>query len=163
MLYLLVQCMCTLCVWRTLKGSKDVFAADLDHRSPSGPLRSAIVDSSGREINSNRYIALQAAVVLRSHPGTTIVTDSVTSNGLTKFITDLGGKHFRWVAAWEGVSISGILGEILSDVGGCISCLHFWRGDSRFSKESWHQGPHLFTHHHLCFRVEACCHAVGHT
>lgn len=39
---------------------------------------------------------LQAAVVLREHPGTTVVTDSVTSNGLTQFITSLGGKHFRW-------------------------------------------------------------------
>ena len=31
----------------------------------------------------------------RKYPGTTIVTDSVTSNGLTTFIEQLGGKHFR--------------------------------------------------------------------
>ena len=31
----------------------------------------------------------------RKYPGTTIVTDSVTSNGLTAFIESLGGKHFR--------------------------------------------------------------------
>ncbi len=37
----------------------------------------------------------QSAIILRDHPGTTIVTDSVTSNGLTKFIDGLGGKHFR--------------------------------------------------------------------
>ena len=57
--------------------------------------RCAIVDAAGREINSNRFIALMAAVVLREHPGTTIVTDSVTSNGLADFIEQLGGKHLR--------------------------------------------------------------------
>lgn len=53
------------------------------------------MDGSGREINSNRFIALMAAVVLRQHPGSTVVTDSVTSNGLTDFIEGLGGKHMR--------------------------------------------------------------------
>ena len=36
-------------------------------------------------------------MTLREHPGTTVVTDSVTSNGLTDFITALGGKHLRCV------------------------------------------------------------------
>ena len=36
-----------------------------------------------------------SAITLREHPGSTIVTDSVTSNGLTDFITKLGGKHLR--------------------------------------------------------------------
>jgi phosphomannomutase len=54
------------------------------------------VDRTGREINSNRFIALMAAVVLREHPGSTVVTDSVTSNGLTSFISKLGGKHLRY-------------------------------------------------------------------
>ncbi len=53
------------------------------------------MDGSGREINSNRFIALMSAVVLRQHPGSTVVTDSVTSNGLTDFIEGLGGKHMR--------------------------------------------------------------------
>ncbi|KAJ9159934.1 hypothetical protein P3X46_025384 [Hevea brasiliensis] len=47
---------------------------------------SAAVDSTGREFNRNRLIALMSAVVLDEHPGTTIVTDSVTSDGLTTFI-----------------------------------------------------------------------------
>jgi hypothetical protein len=51
----------------------------------------------GNPINSNRFIALMSAIVLRDHPGTTIVTDSVTSNGLTTFIEGLGGKHCRRV------------------------------------------------------------------
>ena len=36
-----------------------------------------------------------STIVLKDHPGTTIVTDSVTSNGLTEFIEKLGGKHCR--------------------------------------------------------------------
>ncbi|MEW5302157.1 MAG: hypothetical protein WDW36_004965 [Sanguina aurantia] len=91
-------------------GSRAVLAAqaDLGIVFDTDVDRSAIVDSSGREINSNRYIALQAAVVLRSHPGTTIVTDSVTSNGLTKFITDLGGKHFRYKRGYKNVIGKGV-------------------------------------------------------
>jgi phosphomannomutase len=40
-------------------------------------------------------IALLAAITLREYPGTTIVTDSVTSDGLAAFIEGLGGKHLR--------------------------------------------------------------------
>ena len=40
-------------------------------------------------------IALISAIVLRDHPGTTVVTDSVTSNGLNDFIESKGGKHYR--------------------------------------------------------------------
>ena len=59
--------------------------------------RSGVVDESGFAINSNRMIALMSAITLREHPGSTIVTDSVTSNGLADFIESRGGKHFRWV------------------------------------------------------------------
>eukprot|EP00199_Chlamydomonas_sp_CCMP681_P000346 CAMPEP_0119109666 /NCGR_PEP_ID=MMETSP1180-20130426/21825_1 /TAXON_ID=3052 ORGANISM="Chlamydomonas cf sp, Strain CCMP681" /NCGR_SAMPLE_ID=MMETSP1180 /ASSEMBLY_ACC=CAM_ASM_000741 /LENGTH=590 /DNA_ID=CAMNT_0007095541 /DNA_START=19 /DNA_END=1791 /DNA_ORIENTATION=- len=70
--------------------------------------RSGIVDSAGKEINSNRFIALMAAVVLREHPGTTVVTDSVTSNGLTEFITALGGQHVRFKRGYKNVINKGI-------------------------------------------------------
>lgn len=46
----------------------------------------AAVDSSGSEINRNRLIALMSTNVIEEHPRTTIVTDSVTSDGLTTFI-----------------------------------------------------------------------------
>eukprot|EP00200_Dunaliella_tertiolecta_P007129 CAMPEP_0202373016 /NCGR_PEP_ID=MMETSP1127-20130417/4110_1 /ASSEMBLY_ACC=CAM_ASM_000462 /TAXON_ID=3047 /ORGANISM="Dunaliella tertiolecta, Strain CCMP1320" /LENGTH=628 /DNA_ID=CAMNT_0048969755 /DNA_START=3126 /DNA_END=5012 /DNA_ORIENTATION=+ len=72
-----------------------VFDTDVD--------RSAIVDRNGREINSNRFIALMSAVILREHPGTTIVTDSVTSNGLADFIAALGGKHLRFKRGYKNV------------------------------------------------------------
>lgn len=44
--------------------------------------RSGVVDKNGEAINRNRLIAFLATVVLRDSPGTTIVTDSTTSNGL---------------------------------------------------------------------------------
>ncbi|KIY92822.1 hypothetical protein MNEG_15141 [Monoraphidium neglectum] len=70
--------------------------------------RSGIVDSMGNPINSNRFIALMAAITLRDHPGTTIVTDSVTSNGLTDFIASLGGKHFRYKRGYRNVINKGV-------------------------------------------------------
>ncbi|MBS0001872.1 MAG: phosphomannomutase/phosphoglucomutase [Thioalkalivibrio sp.] len=66
--------------------------------------RAAAMDGSGREINRNRLVALAAAVVLREHPGTTIVTDSVTSDGLTEFIEEgLGGVHHRFRRGYRNV------------------------------------------------------------
>ncbi|MCI30916.1 phosphoglucosamine mutase, partial [Trifolium medium] len=45
-----------------------------------------------------------AAIVLEEHPGTTIVTDSVTSDGLTTFIEKkLGGKHHRFKRGYKNV------------------------------------------------------------
>ena len=59
--------------------------------------RAALVDGGGMEINRNRMIAMIAALMLREHPGCTIVTDSVTSQGLKKFIADRGGVHHRFM------------------------------------------------------------------
>lgn len=77
-----------------------VFDTDVD--------RSAVVASDGTPINSNRYIALMAFIALREHPGTTVVTDSVTSNALTDFINGLGGKHFRYMRGYKNVINKGI-------------------------------------------------------
>ena len=44
----------------------------------------------------------------RKYPGTTIVTDSVTSNGLTEFIDSLGGKHFRYKRGYKNVINQGV-------------------------------------------------------
>lgn len=55
-----------------------VFDTDVD--------RSAVVAADGSEVNRNRLIAALSAIVLEEHPGSTIVTDSVTSTGLAKFI-----------------------------------------------------------------------------
>lgn len=71
-----------------------IFDTDVD--------RAGAVDSTGREINRNRLIALIAATLLHDCPGT-IVTDSVTSDGLTKFIVNLGGKHVRFKRGYKNV------------------------------------------------------------
>ena len=72
-----------------------IFDTDVD--------RVAAVDANGKELNRNRAIALIAAIVLKEHPGSTIVTDSITSDGLTQFIEDLGGKHHRFKRGYKNV------------------------------------------------------------
>ncbi|KAM1069180.1 hypothetical protein EV1_001045 [Malus domestica] len=89
---------------------KAITQAVLDNKADLGIIfdtdvdRSAAVDSTGLEFNRNRLIALMSAIVLEEHPGTTIVTDSVTSDGLTTFIEKkLGGKHHRFKRGYKNV------------------------------------------------------------
>ena len=71
-----------------------IFDTDVD--------RAGAVDKNGEEINRNRLIALISAILLAEKPGT-IVTDSVTSDGLTKFIQARGGKHLRFKRGYKNV------------------------------------------------------------
>ena len=72
-----------------------IFDTDVD--------RAGAVDKNGEEINRNRLIALIAAILLEEHPGATIVTDSVTSDGLAQFIAAHGGKHCRYKRGYKNV------------------------------------------------------------
>ena len=72
-----------------------IFDTDVD--------RAGAVLSDGSELNRNRLIAMLAAILLREHPGTTIVTDSITSTGLAKFIEDKGGVHHRFKRGYRNV------------------------------------------------------------
>jgi phosphomannomutase len=73
-----------------------IFDTDVD--------RAALVDNTGRPINRNALIALSSAMVLQEHPGSTIVTDSITSDGLARFIQDdLGGRHHRFQRGYKNV------------------------------------------------------------
>ena len=73
-----------------------IFDTDVD--------RAACVDPDGVEINRNRLVALAAAIALEKEPGSTIVTDSVTSAGLKTFIEEtLGGKHHRFKRGYKNV------------------------------------------------------------
>lgn len=73
-----------------------IFDTDVD--------RSAIVDAKGNPVNRNALIALISAVILKEHPGSTIVTDSITSDGLTAFIEKvLKGKHHRFKRGYKNV------------------------------------------------------------
>lgn len=72
-----------------------IFDTDVD--------RSAIVDEKGDAINRNGFIAFIASILLETYPGTTIVTDSVTSTGLTEYIESIGGKHHRFKRGYKNV------------------------------------------------------------
>lgn len=65
--------------------------------------RAAVVDSKGNEINRNRLIALIARILLEEQKGITVVTDSVTSTGLTDFIAAHGGTHYRYKRGYRNV------------------------------------------------------------
>lgn len=65
--------------------------------------RVGCIGRGGVPLNRNRLIALCAAIVLEDCPGGTIVTDSVTSDGLTRFISDLGGRHLRYKRGYQHV------------------------------------------------------------
>lgn len=77
-----------------------IFDTDVD--------RSAIVLRNGEPVNRNALIALIAAVVLKEHPGSTVVTDSVTSDGLADFIRQHGGRHHRFRRGYKNVIDEGL-------------------------------------------------------
>lgn len=77
-----------------------VFDTDVD--------RSGVVDKDGNPINGDKLIALMASIVLKEHPGSTIVTDARTSLALTKFITDRGGQHCLYRVGYRNVIDKGV-------------------------------------------------------
>lgn len=73
-----------------------IFDTDVD--------RAAAVDSKGREIARNRIVALAATFAKEKSPGTTVVTDSVTSTQLHDFIENqLGLTHHRFKRGYRNV------------------------------------------------------------
>lgn len=73
-----------------------IFDTDVD--------RASCVDEKGDEINRNSIVALAAVIALENNEGGSIVTDSVTSDGLREFIEDtLGGKHIRFKRGYKNV------------------------------------------------------------
>ncbi len=72
-----------------------IFDTDVD--------RAACVGKGGFEINRNRLVALASKVALNSCPNGTIVTDSVTSDGLAEFISANGGVHLRFKRGYRNV------------------------------------------------------------
>ncbi len=73
-----------------------IFDTDVD--------RGGAVDSKGNEINRNRLVAVAAAIALEGNDGGTVVTDSITSSGLKRFIEEnLGGKHYRYRRGYKNV------------------------------------------------------------
>ncbi|MCT4647451.1 MAG: phosphoglucomutase [Carboxylicivirga sp.] len=89
---------------------KSICDAVKEHQSDIGIIfdtdvdRAAIVDNEGQPINRNKLVALSAAIVNEEHPGATVVTDSITSDGLGWFINDvLKAKHHRFKRGYKNV------------------------------------------------------------
>ncbi|MBO5333660.1 MAG: phosphomannomutase/phosphoglucomutase [Clostridia bacterium] len=73
-----------------------IFDTDVD--------RASCVDEKGEEINRNAIVAMASVIALEGNEGGSIVTDSVTSDGLREFIEEtLGGKHIRFKRGYKNV------------------------------------------------------------
>lgn len=72
-----------------------IFDTDVD--------RAALVTKSGQILNRNNLIAVLAQITLSKHPGTSIVTNSPTSEHLKDFIESLGGKQIRYISGYRNV------------------------------------------------------------
>ncbi|MBQ5797777.1 MAG: phosphomannomutase/phosphoglucomutase [Firmicutes bacterium] len=73
-----------------------IFDTDVD--------RSSAVDRFGKEISRNAIVAMAAALICKEHPGTTVVTDSITSDQLTVYLEEcLGLKHLRFKRGYKNV------------------------------------------------------------
>lgn len=83
----------------TIKSNADlglIFDTDVD--------RASAVDSKGNEICRNSLIALASKIALRGNDGGTIVTDSITSDGLRDYIeNELHGIHNRFKRGYKNV------------------------------------------------------------
>lgn len=84
-------------------------AAVTEHRAHLGLIFDTDVDrmsavlSDGRAVNRDAIIAMMAAILAPDYPGGTIVTDSVTSDRLTDFLTSLGLRHRRFKRGYKNV------------------------------------------------------------
>ena len=73
-----------------------IFDTDVD--------RMSAVLSNGEEVNRNALIAMMAAILEPDYPKSTIVTDSVTSDELTKFLEqELNLVHLRYMRGYKNV------------------------------------------------------------
>ncbi len=73
-----------------------IFDTDVD--------RMSAVLSDGSEVNRDSIIAMISAILAPDYPGSTIITDSVTSDRLTYFLQDvLGLKHLCYMRGYKNV------------------------------------------------------------
>lgn len=88
---------------KSIKSAVLRYKADLGIIFDTDVDRAAIVSKTGEEINKNSLIALIASIMIKEKKGATIVTDSITSTGLTEFITNIGGVHRRFKRGYKNV------------------------------------------------------------
>lgn len=72
-----------------------IFDTDVDRMSAVLP--------NGDEVNRDAIIAMMTAIIAEDYPGGTIVTDSVKSDRLTRFIEGIGMKHHRYMRGYKNV------------------------------------------------------------
>ena len=72
-----------------------IFDTDVD--------RAAVVTKTGEILNRNNLIAVLSQIVLSEHPGTSIVTNSPTSDHLKAFIEAKGGHQVRYISGYRNV------------------------------------------------------------
>ena len=73
-----------------------IFDTDVDRMSAVLP--------DGEDISRNALIAMMAAILAPAYPGSTIITDSVTSDGLAEFLEKkLALKHHRFQRGYKNV------------------------------------------------------------
>lgn len=72
-----------------------IFDTDVDRMSAVLP--------NGSEVNRDAIIAMMTAIIAEDYPGGTVVTDSVTSDRLTRFIESTGMKHHRYMRGYKNV------------------------------------------------------------
>lgn len=87
----------------TLDAAVPRYGADMGMAFDSDSSRVYLFDAAGRAVDGNRLIALVSAMLLMQKPGLTIVTDSVTSTGLSAFIAEWGGVHYRFKRGYRRV------------------------------------------------------------
>ena len=73
-----------------------IFDTDVD--------RMSAVLADGTDVSRNALIAMMAAILAPDYPGSTIITDSVTSDGLHDFLeNELHLKHLRYMRGYKNV------------------------------------------------------------
>jgi phosphomannomutase len=72
-----------------------IFDTDVDRMSAVLP--------NGDEVNRDAIIAMMTAIIAKDYPHGTIVTDSVTSDRLTRFIEGIGMKQHRFKRGYKNV------------------------------------------------------------
>lgn len=92
------------------KAMASIKKAVLDNKADLGLIFDTDVDrmsavlKTGEEVNRNALIAMMAAILAPDYPNSTIVTDSVTSDGLKKFLEgELKLKHHRFKRGYKNV------------------------------------------------------------
>lgn len=75
-----------------------IFDTDVDRAGAVLPSNGGVI-----ALDRNRLIALMTAILVRQYGPITVVTDSITSTGLTDFINSLGCRHHRFKRGYRNV------------------------------------------------------------